>query len=86
MSKVKKKIIYALLLVVTFLSVTTVNAAGKNIEVSDFSVKDKSGTITVEDPVITDNLVTSNITFNEVGDFVTFKLVLKNNENEKYKI
>ena len=29
MSKVKKKIIYALLLVVTFLSVTTVNAAGK---------------------------------------------------------
>ena len=86
MSKVKKKIIYALLLVVTFLSVTTVNAAGKKIEVSDFSVKDKSGTITVEDPVITDNLVTSNITFNEVGDFVTFKLVLKNNENEKYKI
>ena len=83
-SKIKGKIFLFLLLFL--FGITNVNAATKNIEVKDISVKDKSGTITVVDPVLVSNEVTSNITFNQIDDFVTFELTLKNNESEKYKV
>ena len=81
----KKKIFLLLMLTILF-SFTDVKAATKNIEISNVSVIDKSGTITVVDPVFSSNEITSNITFNQKDDFVTFELTLKNNENDKYKI
>ena len=81
-----KKILLVLLMIKTFFGIKNVKALGKNIQVTDISVKEKSGTITVVDPVVTDNEVTSNITFNQKDDFVTFELTIKNNESKKYKI
>ena len=81
----KKKIFLLLMLTILF-SFTDVKAATKNIEITNVSVIDKSGTITVVDPVFSSNEITSNITFNQKDDFVTFELILKNNENDKYKI
>ena len=81
-----KKVLLIFIMIISIFGITNVKALGKDIKVTGASVKDKSGTITVIDPVLTDNVVTSNITFNKVGDFVTFEFEIKNNESEKYKI
>ena len=81
------KVLFVFLLVmVSILSAPSVYAASKNIEVLDINIKDKSGTITVNNPTISDGKISGGIKFNEIGDFVTFELVLKNNEADKYKI
>ena len=84
--KIIKKVLLIFIMIISIFGITNVKALGKDIKVTGASVKDKSGTITVIDPVLTDNVVTSNITFNKVGDFVTFEFEIKNNESEKYKI
>ena len=56
-----KKSIFLLFLLV-FVGITNVSAATKNIEVTNIDVKEKSGTITVVDPVFESNEVKSNIT------------------------
>ena len=84
--KKSKIIILFLLMLISIFKITNVKALEKNIKVTDISVKDKSTSITVVDPVITNNNITSNITFNEVDDFVMFNLKIKNNEKYKYKI
>ncbi len=81
-----KKILRTLMIVFSLLYIVNVKADTKNIFVDSISVKDKSETISVVDPVLESNEVTSNITFNQIDDFVTFELTIKNNEDEKYKI
>ena len=79
-----KKVLVVLLMFMFMINVKVLN---KDIIVNNIEVKDKSGTITVVDPVITsDNEVTSNITFNQKDDFVTLELIIKNNQSKKYKI
>ena len=84
--KSSKKVLLFLIMIISIFGITNVKALGKDIKVTDVSIKDKSGTISVADPVITNDEITSNVTFNKVDDFVTFELEVKNNENEKYKI
>ena len=86
MNNLIKKISMFLLLVLCFFSFYNVKADTKNIEVTNISIKDKSSTIAVETPVISSNVITSNVTFNKVNDFVSFDITLKNNEEDKYKI
>ena len=81
-----KRVLLVLLMFITVFGISNVKALGKDIKVTDITVKDKSGTITVVDPTLSGDEVTSNITFNKKDDFVTFELTLKNNESEKYKI
>lgn len=82
----KNLILVVLFVMVSVLGTTRVNAESKYIEAIDIKIKDKSGTIIVEEPTITDGQISSGIRFNEVGDFVNYELTLKNNESEKYKI
>ena len=63
----------------------SVNASG-NVKVTDIKIKDKSDTISVVKPVFKNNQVTSNITFNQEGDYVVFDVTLKNNMKTAYKI
>ena len=86
MKKGKKIIVLLITMIFSIINIGVVKADTKNIEVTNITVKDKSGTITVIDPVLSSNEITSNITFNKVDDFVTFELKIKNNESEKYKI
>ena len=86
-----KKIFTGFVFLISFVMVSIlmspmVNAASKDIEVTNIKVKDKSGTITVEEPTISNGEISSGIKFNEIDDFVTFELTLKNNESDKYKI
>lgn len=86
-NKIKSwRILFAIVASLFLTSAANVSALTKNITVSGITVKEKSGTITVVDPVVSDNEISSNITFNKKDDFVTFELSLKNNESEKYKI
>ncbi len=82
----KNLILVVLFVMVSLLGSTRVNAESKFIEAVDIKIKDKSGTIIVEEPTITDGNISSGVKFNEVGDFVNYELTLKNNESEKYKI
>ncbi len=81
-----KKVFLTLLVLLTIFSFINVNAASKNIELVGIDIEDKSENIIVDEPVISSNEITSSIRFNELNDYVNFKLTLKNNENEKLKI
>ena len=84
MNKLAKKILF---LIISFLFIFTgVKADTKNIDVLEVKIRDKSSTIAVEEPTISSNVITSNISFNKVNDFVSFDVKIKNNEEDKYKI
>lgn len=73
-------------MIFSFVLISDVSGLENNFEIVDISLKDKSGSISVSNPSINDNSVVSNIVFYEINDFVTFELVLKNNNSDKYKI
>ena len=87
MKRVFKNLAFVFLFaVISMLGLTSVNAASKNIEVTDIRVINMSDTITVSKPTVSNGEISSGIKFNEVGDFVTYELTLKNNESDKYKV
>lgn len=87
MGKCFRRILFVFLFVIiSIFGMVGVYAENKNIEVTDIKVKDKSGTITVDNPTISNSEINSGIKFNEIDDFVTFELTLKNNDSDKYKV
>ena len=81
----KKKILLFIFTLLIAFNVSSVFAKN-TMEVKDLKIIDKSSTITVEEPTMNGEAITSKIEFNEVGDYVTYELTLKNNESERYKI
>ena len=82
-----KKLFMILLIVISLLFIVNVSADTSKVEITNITVKDKSGTITVVDPTFESNEITSNITFTQKDDFVTFELTLKNSDStNKYKV
>ncbi len=79
-----KKLFFIIFCLLSFAIV--VNAEELNIVVEDITISAKSDTITIVDPVLNDNEVSSNITFNELDDYVTYDITIKNNSDNKYKI
>lgn len=77
-----------ILILFIFTAIININdvKAETKITVENISIKEKSDNITVNDPILESNQITSNISFNEPDDYVIFELILKNNEEEKYKI
>lgn len=87
MKRVFKNLVFVFLFaVISILGLASVNAASKNIEVTDIRVINMSDTITVSKPTVSNGEISSSIKFNELDDFVIFELTLKNNESDKYKI
>ena len=82
----KKRVFLLLFLLMFLTNIGVVNAASKNIEVTNFKVKEKSGTVLVEAINFSNNILSSNITFNKKDDFVLFEFKVKNNESDQYKI
>ena len=82
----RRYVLFALSAVLFLFGATNVSALTKNIAVTDVAIKDKSGTVTAEEPALSDNKIASNVTFNQKDDFVAFELSIKNGEPEKYKI
>ena len=78
--------IFSLLIVFFAVFFAKINVYAMDIKVEEVKIFDKSDTITVSDPSITDNKIASDITFNKVDDFVVFDLILKNNDSKSYTI
>ena len=74
-----------LLMIVAFLIITC-KVYALDIDIESVSIRDKSDTIEVSNPVLEDSTINSNIVFNEVGDYVTYEIKLKNNSNEELNI
>ena len=78
--------IYVFLLVSIMILIGINDVYALEVKQESLSVKEKSNTITVTDEGIGDLSINPKIEFNEVGDFITYKLVLKNTDSNKYKI
>ena len=61
-------------------------AESKDIKITDITIKEKSSTITADDPVISNSKITSLLKFNQENDYIIYELTIKNNENDSYKI
>ena len=61
-------------------------AESQTLAIDGVSIVDKSQAISVDDPVISGNTINSSIIFNQLNDYVTFELAIKNNSNNLFKI
>ena len=87
MNNIKKILFMLMIVVVISLSfMLNVKADSSKVDVVSITTKDKNGAIEVSDPVFVDNTIKSNITFNKVNDYVSFEVILKNNDNKFLKI
>lgn len=86
MKKIKYLVLVILTIVLSIFNVNDAYAQSKDIDIIDVTIKESGGEITAENPTISNEKISGQIKFKEVGDFVTFELTLKNNESEKYKI
>lgn len=68
-----KKILLFIIMILT-LGVTGVYALESNV--TSISVKEKSSTIIVDEPTVTNNSINAKVTFKNVGDYVIFTLGL----------
>lgn len=82
----KKVLFIILVFVVSLFIVTPVFAETKDIIVKDISISDKSSTVSADDPVLVNNKITSLLKFNQVNDYVVYKLTIQNKESDRYKI
>ena len=70
----------------SFFGPMNAHAENKYLELEDVSIMDQSATIIAEDPTIVDNKIIGSITFNELNDYVTYKLSLKNIGSSQIKL
>ena len=78
-----KKILVVLLILFSF---TIVKAEELNITISDVVISDHTDTLDVSLSSFSTNEVTSNVTFNNIGEFVTYDITIINNDENKYFI
>lgn len=81
----KKIINNLLLLIVSFIFIGNVNAQS-DVKITGLTVEDKTSTISVNSYSYDDLGIKTDIFFNQVGDYVKFKITLKNNDNMDYII
>ena len=80
-----KKIVLLILALFLF-NIGYVSAKNVNINIEDITIISKSDTVEVTKPTVKDNMISSEITFNDVDDYVTFEVTLKNNDDIEYLI
>ena len=79
-----RSINYIFLIIGVFILNIPFVVAKEDFEIKSVSVSEKSSTITVDDLVFEDNTISSNISFNQLNDFVTFDIEVENNTNIDY--
>ena len=75
-----------MMLIVSIVSIDSVFAKGKDFSLTKAEVGEKSSTVTLNKFSYKGSSVTSNVTFHKVGDYVTYKLVLKNTSDKTLTI
>ena len=78
-----KKLLF--LIICLFLFICNINAS-TNIRIKDVSVYDKTDTIDINNYTYSGLNINADLFFNEVNDFVKFKITLINSDNEDYEL
>ncbi len=79
-------IIFIMMLVVSIVSIDSVFAKGEDFSLTKAQVGEKSETVTVNKFSYKASSVINDVTFHKVGDYVTYKLVLKNTSGDTLTI
>ena len=75
-----------LILVIAIITVGIINVNALDISIDSVKVKDKSNNTVVGETKIEGLTITPDITFNNIGDEVTFEVTLKSNDKKAYQI
>ena len=86
MKKINKVKIIAIVLLLCIICVNTAFAKTNSITLESFSVLDSSQDVIVDNISTEDGVGIANVTFCGVGDSITYKLVVKNNDTKDYVI
>ena len=78
------KVFTILIIMISGLSI--VKAVNSNFNIENINIEEQSNTINVSTPIYDENIIDSKIEFNKVGDYVKYKIILKNNDDKIYKI
>lgn len=81
--KIKRLFLYLFFFVFLCLKCTPVYA-DNTITINDIKLIEKSGTATVQDLQVEENVIHSLVQFNQLNDFITLKLEVTNNGNVEY--
>ncbi len=79
--KINKKIgliVFIMMLALSIVSIDSVFAKDKGFSLKKAEIGEKSSTVTVNKFSYKGDTITSDVTFHKVGDYVTYKLVVKN--------
>ena len=84
--KLKKLFLYISFIFIIFLGTTNVNAS-ENVKIKSIDLVDKSDETIETNKATFDGLVMNfDLKFNELNDYVKYKIVIENNESKDYKI
>ena len=75
-----------IILTILILGLSSVKAVNNNFNIENINIEDKTDTINVSTPIYDENNIDSKIEFNKVGDYIKYKIILKNNDNKIYRI
>ena len=75
-----------LIVFIMLLSIGIVYAGELNITIEDVTISDNSDTVDVTLSSYSNNEITSNITFNNIGEYITYDITIRNNDEDKYFI
>ena len=78
--------VYLLLFISIFVFGIFQVKAADDLSIKEVSVSDKSATITLDDLVVENNVIKSKIRFNQQDDFVSYKIVIKNDDTSAYEL
>ncbi len=79
-----KKIIFVLLTMLLF--ITNIKADDVDIKISEISILEKGNYVETNTPSVNGLNINFNVKFNDVSDYVKYKVVIKNNEKEDYSV
>lgn len=86
---IRWKSLIVLSLLIFLLSIVKVNIVLATIDsftITDAEIKSKSGTTQVNNFSFKNHKIMSNVTFHEIGDSITYKIKIKNNDDKSYNI
>ena len=89
-SRIPKQKLFIVLMLLVFLfsifKIGTTFASTEPFELTEVSISNKSDTVVVNSINYEKTKITNDITFHKVGDSVTYKIKVVNNESDNYKI
>lgn len=88
MKKKKTLIVFFLIaiIIINFIKITKVFASNEPISIDSLSIAEKSEEVIVNSINYGKTSIDTDVTFYKLGDYVTYKVVIKNNDSKDYNI